>query len=90
VSTVQSYVASAPALPAGSVARTSNVCDPSLRPEYVFGLVQEAKEPESSLHSKVLPGSLAVKAKLGVESFVSTAGFDVNVANGATVSIVQP
>jgi hypothetical protein len=52
--------------------------------------VQEPKEPESSLHSKVLPGSLAVKAKLGVESFVSTAGFDVNVADGATVSIVQP
>jgi hypothetical protein len=56
----------------------------------VTPLVQAANEPESSLHANVLPDSFAVKAKLGVASFVSARGFDVNVAVGATVSIVQP
>jgi hypothetical protein len=51
--------------------------------------VQAAKGPESSLQEKVLGDSLAVKVKLGVESFVKVAGFDVNATVGATVSIVH-
>ena len=66
-------------LPAASVARTLKLCEPALSPLYALGLVHDANEPESSLHSKVEPASLEEKANdapvevvdpLGPESIV--------------------
>jgi hypothetical protein len=55
----------------------------------VTPLVQEAKDPESSLQAKVPPPSLAEKPNVGVGSFVNVVGFDVSDTVGATVSTVQ-
>ena len=50
--TVQPALAGlASVLPAASVARTLKVCEPAPRALYAFGLVHDANEPESSLHS---------------------------------------
>jgi hypothetical protein len=51
--------------------------------------VQAVKEPASSLHSKVLPASVAVKLKLALVLLVVAAGLAVIVVSGAVVSIVQ-
>jgi hypothetical protein len=50
--------------------------------------VQEAKEPASSLHSKV-PASLESKPKLGPVSFEGSLGLAVMEVLGAVRSIVQ-
>ena len=56
----------------------------------VFGLVQGAKAPASSLHWKPPGiGSSAVKAKVGVESLEKFDGVWVSVIVGGSVSIVQ-
>src|SRR3954447_16663129 len=44
-------------LPAASVARTSKVCDPTVRPERALGDVQAAHAPPSMRHANVLPDS---------------------------------
>ena len=90
VSTVQLRVAGVgSALPAASRARTRNVCAPSARPEYVFGLVQAAKPPPSSSHSKPAPASLEKVKIASAEPTVPT-GPESIVVSGAVVSIVHP
>jgi hypothetical protein len=90
VSTVQVKVAGvASTLPAGSVARTLNVCEPLASPAYGFGLVQVVNPPLSSSHSKVEPGSLAVKEKLAEVLAVGSLGEAVMVVFGAPVSTVH-
>jgi len=76
--------------PAASFALTVKVCDPSAVAGSVFGLVQAAKAPASSLHWKP-PGvvSLALKAKSGVLSLLGFAGLVPRVICGGAVSIVQ-
>src|SRR3954452_2454009 len=51
-------------LPAPSVARTLNVCEPSARPEYALGEVHAAYAPPSMRHSNVEPDSVDVNATL--------------------------
>jgi hypothetical protein len=55
----------------------------------VYGDVQVAKASESSLHSKLEPGSLAEKPKVGVASPVGPEGPKSIVVAGAVVSIAQ-
>jgi hypothetical protein len=52
--TVQVRVATAPALPAPSVACTWSVCSPAASPSYVVGDAQGAKAPVSSAHARVV------------------------------------
>ena len=88
-STVQVREAGLPsALPAGSTALTWKVCSPSLRPERLCGLVQAAKAPPSSLHSKV-PDSLDVKAKFADVELTLPLGpvIDVSGAVPSTVTV---
>ena len=44
------------------------------------------KAPASSLHSKVEPGSVAVKVNVAVVSDVGSVGFEMMEVSGATVS----
>src|SRR5262245_2745950 len=76
VSTVHSYSVGSPTFPAGSVARTPNLCRPSARPEYALGLVQGANTSVSSLHSNVLPTLFEVKTKFALVLFVGSGGSD--------------
>jgi hypothetical protein len=77
-------------LVAGSIALTTNVCEPSACAAYVLGVEQLANEPPSSAHSNVAPPSFDVNAKVGVGLFVSAAGFVPIVAVGAVASTVHP
>src|SRR5207249_6335171 len=61
-------------LPAVSVARTSSVWLPSASAAVVCGLVQALQLPASRRHSKLEPGSLELKLKLGVVSFEGLEG----------------
>src|SRR5262245_22454090 len=72
--------------PAGSVARTSNVCAPSVRPARLSGLVHGAQLPPSVRHSNVEPPSEEPKVKLGVVAFDGSAGLPVIVVSGAVRS----
>ena len=51
-------------LPAASVARTLNVCEPVASPSYVLGDVHGAKAAESNRHSNVEPVSLEENANV--------------------------
>src|SRR4051812_41920348 len=51
VSTTHVYDVAVLVFEAASTARTWNVCEPSLRPVYAFGVVQAAKPPPSIWHS---------------------------------------
>jgi hypothetical protein len=73
-------------LPAASVARTLNVCEPALSALYAFGLVHVAKAPASSLHSKVDPDSLDVNANEALVEVVGFAGPEPIVVSGGVVS----
>ena len=70
VSIVQEYVSAVPVLPAASVARTENVCEPAATALYVFGVTQASNAPLSSLQAKLLMPSLAVKEKVGEPSLL--------------------
>ena len=61
-------------LPAGSVARTSNVCAPSANEAVVSGVEHEPHAPPSTRHSKLEPAWLDEKANVGVESLVGPEG----------------
>ncbi len=77
-------------LPAGSVARTSKVWLPAPSAgETVKGLVQVVQEPPSMRHSKVEPGSLELKVKVGVVSLDGCAGPVSRLVIGAARSIAQ-
>src|SRR5947208_4304862 len=89
-STVQVRLAGvASVLPAGSVARTSKVWLPAPSGAVVCGLVQGDQLPPSTRHSKVEPGSLELKLKLGVVSFDELFGPESSVVLGGVRSIVQ-
>src|SRR3954471_9451804 len=65
VTTVHVRVAGeASVLPAPSVARTSNVWEPSARPEYALGDVHAAYAPPSMRHSNVEPDSVDANPRL--------------------------
>ena len=57
--------------------------------EIVSGLVHGVQLPPSRRHSKVEPGSVALKAKVGVASFDGSAGLESIVVFGAVRSTVQ-
>src|ERR687895_591634 len=99
VSTVHSYDAASPTLPAPSVARTANACPPSAsaaRPSrpYSCGLEHASQSPASSRHSNLSggsagPASVALNAKLAAMRFVNASGPLSTRATGATVSTVH-
>jgi hypothetical protein len=76
-------------LPAGSVARTANECDPSASPEYARGDVHAAHSPLSIRHSNDEPASDEENANDALVSFVSPAGPPEIDVTGGVVSIVQ-
>ena len=76
----------ASALPAASVARTLNVCDPTLRPLYSFGLVHEAHEAESNWQANVDPDSLELNANDALVEVVDAFGPEPIVVVGGVVS----
>ena len=54
-----------------------------------MGVVQTAKAPPSSLHSKVEFASVEVKAKVAAVLFVGLAGLLLIVVSGGMLSTVQ-
>ena len=76
-------------LPAGSVARTSNVWAPSACRAVVWAELQEAQAPPSTRHSNVEPGWSAEKVYVGVASLVGPEGPLSIVVSGAAVSTVK-
>ncbi|CAB4913578.1 unannotated protein [freshwater metagenome] len=90
VSTVKVVVAAvASVLPAGSIARTLIVCEPSASPEYVFELVQVEYPPASSWHWKVDPASVAENVTVAEVFFVAVAGAESIEVSGAVRSTVK-
>src|SRR6266516_7619675 len=73
-------------LPAGSVARTSNVWALSVSPLSEWGLVQGAQAPPSIRHSKLEPGSDDPNVKAGVVALDGSAGLPTIVVCGAVRS----
>ncbi|MFP5452314.1 MAG: hypothetical protein ACLGG9_11295 [Thermoleophilia bacterium] len=76
-------------LPAASVARTSNVCAPSLRPVNCTGETQGANDAPSRRHSKVDPASDDAKLTLVEIVLITAAGAWVIVVCGATLSTTK-
>ena len=88
VLTVHEYWAAPEAFPAGSVATTENACGPLPRPEYGFGLEQDAGVP-SSVHENVAVASDSFHAKV-TEGPLGSDGVWVNDGvPGGVVSTVQ-
>ena len=77
-------------LPAGSIARTSNVWAPSAATAVVFADVHDVHAPPSTRHSNVEPAWLDENANVGVASPVRPDGPLSIVVCGATVSTVKP
>ena len=80
-------------LPAASLARTANVCGPSLRLLYVAGLVQALKPPLSSWHSKArfagsVTSSVPEKWKTAVVALVGLVGPLSTVVVGGVLSVI--
>src|SRR6266540_1902118 len=73
-------------VPAGSVARTSKVCELSARPLTLCGLVHGANEPPSIRHSKVEPVSDELNVNVGVAALDGSAGLATMVVFGAVRS----
>ena len=72
------------------MARTSKVWLPSASAgEIVSGLVQDDQLPPSTRHSKVEPGSLELKVKVGVALPDGLLGLESMVVFGAVRSTVQ-
>jgi hypothetical protein len=72
------------------VARTWNVwLPPPSAGEIVCGLEHADQPPPSTRHSKLEPGSVALKANAGVASFDGSAGLESIVVFGAVRSIVH-
>jgi hypothetical protein len=90
VSTVHAWVAAvASVLPAGSVARTWKVCEPSLTAAYSAGLVQAVKAASSRVHSKLESSSPAEKWKLASAPLVRAGGPALMLVCGEVVSTVH-
>lgn len=75
--------------PAGSFARTLNVCNPAASPVYAFGDVQAPYPVPSRSHSNVAVASGDEKVKEAEVEFVGEAGPEAIVVSGAVRSIVQ-
>ena len=71
----------------GSVARTSKVCVPSARKEYVIGDAQATKAARLRRHSKVEPAWLALNVKVADVLDVAPLGPDVIVVSGGVMSV---
>jgi hypothetical protein len=78
--------AEASVFPAESVALTWKVCEPTVSELYSLGELQAPQAPESSLHSKLEPLSLAEKPKLAAVAVVVAGGPERIVVLGAVVS----
>ncbi len=90
VSTVHACVAGvASVLPAGSIARTSSVWGPSVKPAKVVGVAQGAKPPPSRLHSNVEPASVLVNANAASGSLVTASGDVAMPVCGGMVSMTH-
>ena len=90
VSTAQVTLAGlASTFPAASIARTSNVCEPSLNPVSVIVLVQAEKPPPSTWHSNVTPPSGELNAIVALSDPSTALGPLLITVSGATVSTVQ-
>src|SRR5437870_48248 len=78
-------------LPALSVARTLNVCEPLAKPLYVFGDVQAAVTPPSNWHwNDAIPDeSVPLKLKAAVALLVNDGGYAVIIVSGGVRSTVQ-
>ena len=76
-------------LPAGSIARTSNVCGPLASVAVWNGVVQGANAPASTLHSNVEPTCVDVNWKSPVASVLGFASAAVIVVFGGAVSTVH-
>ncbi len=89
--TCQVDVAALEVLPTPSSARTLNVCEPTSRLLYDFGLVQVVNEPPSSWHWSVAPASLSVNENCASVAVVDLSGDAVITGTGgAAVSTTQP
>ena len=76
-------------LPAGSVARMSNVWLPAPSAPSVFGLEHDAQPPPSMRHSKVEPASEELNEKVGVVSFDGSGGMESIVVAGGVRSTIH-
>ena len=74
-------------LPAMSVARTSTVRWPSVRPVNVLGLVQALQPPPSTRHSKVEPASVDAKPNVA-GTLLGSPGTTVKLVSGGVESTV--
>ena len=83
---LQPWLAAWPVLPAASVARTENVCDPTTSDVYDAGLVQAANALPSSEQENDDPGSLEANEMRAPVSVVCDAGADPIVTTGGVVS----
>jgi hypothetical protein len=88
VSTTTTRVASGPVLPAASVALMRRVRLPSARPVKVWGLEHGAHTPASTEHA-ASAGSLTVNSTIAVVTLIVTAGPEVMVTIGPTVSTIH-
>jgi hypothetical protein len=77
------------ALPAASVARTANVCEPSASPVEAFGEVQDVNAAPSMLQAKLAPGSELVNENDAFADGERAGGWSVMVVSGAAVSTVN-
>jgi hypothetical protein len=73
-------------LPPASVARTSNVCEPSASDVNERGDVQTIHAPPSIRHANVEPGWSAENSKSASTSLIGVVGAVSIVVSGATVS----
>ena len=73
-------------MPAASVARTRNVCEPTVRPLYVIRVMHCVNGAPSSEHSNVVPSSLATKRKVAIVLDVGLSGAMVISVSGSSVS----
>ena len=76
-------------LPAASIARTSNVWDPSVCVGGVFGEEQSFQGPLSTRHSKVESGSVEWNSNVGVLSRVRPVGPESMIVSGPWVSTTK-
>jgi len=75
--------------PAASIPRTRNVCEPTGKPEYVFGELQVAKAAASNEHANVAPASGDENERVASAAVVEAAGPDSIVVSGGVLSTTK-
>src|SRR5262249_31918462 len=78
----QLWLTGSPTLPAGSVARTENVCEPFEKLAYVFGLTHGTNVGESRAHSDWTPDSLAMNENVAAVADVVLGDCTICVTGG--------